>query len=82
MKNKTPATKIGASVLITLGVIILSSLLLPKTPSIGAAPGATQMTQRKIAAAKAKAADQTGAPGARCIASVVRDESRPVRSAG
>jgi len=58
MKNNTPATKIGASLLVTLAVIILSYLLLPKTPSIGAAPGATQIAQRKIAAAKAKVAEK------------------------
>src|SRR5688500_12045591 len=58
MKNKSPATKIGASVLITVGVIFLSSLLLPKTASIGAAPRPTHMTARQTAAAQAKAAEK------------------------
>jgi hypothetical protein len=40
MKNKKPVTKISASVLVTIGVIILSYLLLPKVHSVGASKSA------------------------------------------
>ena len=58
MKYKTPATKIGASVLVTLGIILLSYLLLPQVTSIGAASGPAQIAPRKSAAAAAKAAEK------------------------
>ena len=58
MKNKTPATKIGASLLITIGLIILSYLLLPNVTSVGAANRMAPTAQQKKAAAKAKAVEK------------------------
>ncbi|HYJ03789.1 MAG TPA: SBBP repeat-containing protein [Chthoniobacterales bacterium] len=58
MKKKTPASKIGASLLVTLAVIMLSYLLLPQVTSIGAANGPAQSPQRKSAAAAAKAVEK------------------------
>lgn len=54
MKHKTPASKISASVLVTIALIVLSYLLLPKVHSIGAA----RTLPRKNADAAARAADK------------------------
>jgi hypothetical protein len=56
MKNTHPATKkIGASVLVTLALIVLSYLLLPKVQSVGAAP---TKPRAKAEVASAKTADK------------------------